>query len=284
MAWEAPTMTDLRTDRATDTRPDSGAEQTGSRVARAVWITLGGILAVAGLVWGTFNVVSLLAHEEYTLRTSFPAADVHALEVRNENGSVSIVATETDTVRVVAEVSDGWQATEVSGEILGGVLVLRSGCPPLPSPWCSVDYTVTIPADRPVEVDGSGAVRVRGMSGRVDVDSDDGRVELEDVSGDVIASNDNGSIIGRRLTSAVAHVQTSNGRIELSFVEPPMWVSARTSNGSVDVVVPDDEVLYRVELHTSHGSTDNAVRTDPASEHVIELSTRNGSVTVRPPG
>jgi len=43
-------------------------------------------------------------------------------------------------------------------------------------------------------------------------------------------------------------------------------------------------VLYRVDLQTDNGSTDNAVRTDPSSDHVIDLSSGNGSLTVRPPG
>ena len=43
-------------------------------------------------------------------------------------------------------------------------------------------------------------------------------------------------------------------------------------------------MLYRVDLRTDNGSTDNLVRTDPASDHVIDLSTDNGSITLRPPG
>jgi DUF4097 and DUF4098 domain-containing protein YvlB len=61
-------------------------------------------------------------------------------------------------------------------------------------------------------------------------------------------------------------------------------VYARTQNGSIEVVVPDTDVLYRVEMDTSHGGTDNLVRTDPNSDRTIDLSTSNGSITVRPPG
>lgn len=279
-------VTDLRMTSEPRVGIDTGAagRDPGSRAARVVWLTLGGILAIAALAWGTYSVISVLAHEEHTERSTFASSDVSSLRVSNESGSVTITATPGDTVTVVAGVSDGWQTTDMSMQVVGGVLELQTDCPAFVSPWCSVDFTVSIPADRPITVDGSGAVRVRGMSESVDIDSDDGRIELDDISGTIDVSNDDGRIVGRRLTAPSVDARNTNGSIELSFIDPPQSVVARTSNGSIDVVVPDAEVLYRVEMDTSHGGTDNLVRTDPNSDHVIDLSTRNGSITVRPPG
>ncbi len=280
-------MTDVhdRTEqRATTDQRVGDDRDPGSRTARTVWIALGGILAIAALAWGTYNVISILAHEESVQRSTFASDDVSALDVRNDSGSVTITATPGDTITVVAEVSEGWQMTEVSTAVVDGVLQLHSGCPALMSLWCSVDFIVTVPADRPITTAGSGSVRVRGMSAPVDIDSDDGRVELDDISGDIVVSSDNGRIVGRRLTAATTDARTSNGSIELSFLEAPQSVLARTWNGRIEVVVPDTEVLYRVEMNTSNGGTDNLVRTDPNSDRTIDLSTSNGSITVRPPG
>jgi hypothetical protein len=273
--------TDLRT---TPDPSDTATRDPGSRVARAVWITIGGVLAIAALAWGTYSVISILAHEEHVERSTFASSDVTALAVSNDSGSVTIVATPGDTIEVVAEVSDGWQPTDVSSEVVDGVLVLRAGCPVFVSPWCNVHYTVAIPGDRAVTVDGSGPVRVRGMTAPIDIDSDDGRIELDEISGDIDVSNDDGRIIGRRLSASTVDARNHNGSIELSFLDPPQSVTAHTSNGSIEVVVPDTEILYRVEMDTRHGGTDNLVRTDPNSDHVIDLSTSNGSITVRPPG
>ena len=80
---------------------------------------------------------------------------------------MTITATPGDTVTVVAEVSDGWQTTDMSMEVVDGVLELHTDCPAFVSPWCNVDFTVSIPADRPVTVDGSGT-----RSGARDVGTD----------------------------------------------------------------------------------------------------------------
>lgn len=261
--------------------PSAGAPE--SRGARAVWLTLGSLLAVAGLLWGTFQVIGLLAHGEYRDEFSFPADDVRSLDIRSDHGSTTVIAQDVDTVTVTADVSDGLRPTDVDARIVSGVLELRGGCPRIPTPWCDVDFTVTVPADRPIRVDASdGRVLVREISAPIDVDNDNGTIELDGVSGSVRATNDNGRIEGRRLTSESVTTTSSNGSIDLEFSEPPTVVSGDSRNGSIEVVVPDDEVLYRVELRARNGGTDNAVRTDPASDRLIDLTTQNGSVTVRP--
>ncbi len=277
-----PTPASLAQPASPTPRPSA---QRPSRGVRLAWLIPGVILAIGALGWGTYNVLSLLAHSEYTSTDSFAAADVDSLDISNEEGAITVNATETDTIVVTAHVNNGWRATDVSSRIVGRELVIRGGCPVVGSPWCNVSFTVEIPADRPMTINGSnGSVQVRGATGTVDVDTENGSIDLEDVSGNIRASNDNGRITGRRLRSAVVDGRTDNGRIELSFVDPPRSVSGRTSNGGIEVVVPDADVLYRVELRTNNGSTDNLVRTDPSSDRTIDLSSDNGSVTVRPPG
>lgn len=256
-----------------------------SKAVRRAWLIPGAILAIAVLGWGTYNVLSLLARSEYTTTETFAAAGVGSLDLSNDNGSIIVEATGGDEITVVADVSNGWRSTEVSARIVDDQLVISASCPALGSPWCSVDFTIEIPADRPMSINGSnGSVRIRGVAGPIEVDTDNGTIELEDISGDIRAASDNGGITGRRLSAPSVDADTDNGRISLSFVEPPTSVSARTSNGSVEVVVPDTDVLYRVDLRTDNGSTDNSVRTDPASSNVIDLSSNNGSITVRPSG
>lgn len=285
MAVLTATMTDDSQARADDHRGTASDTFPSSRVARSVWLTLGGLIAIAALGWGTFNVVGLLAHGEYTTTWEFSADDVRAVDIRSDNGSMTVIAAPVDVVEVTADVSDGLAATDVSAEIVSGVLELRGGCPVAALVWCDVGFTVSVPADRPITIDATdGSVVVRDTTARVDVDNDNGSIEVDGVTGEVRASNDNGSFIGRNLGSDILAASTSNGTIELVFSDPPTTVSGRTSNGRIEVTVPDEEVLYRVEMRTQNGSADSSVRTDPASDRLIDLETDNGSITVRSSG
>ena len=62
--------------------------------------------------------------------------------------------------------------------------------------------------------------------------------------------------------------------------EAPHHVKARANGGEIVVAVPDDGQAYRVDSGTSGGSSSVDVRTDPASDHVIDAHVNGGSVVV----
>ena len=85
------------------------------------------------------------------------------------------------------------------------------------------------------------------------------------------------------LRGDVIHADSVNGAVRLSFAEAPSEVRADSSDGEVELVVPDDDATYRVYVDNIVGSIDTAVRTDPRSTRTIEATTDNGSITVRYP-
>src|SRR5690606_31233541 len=103
------------------------------------------------------------------------------------------------------------------------------------------------------------------------------------LSGDLQASTDNGRVEATGLRSAAVSARSHNGRVSLTFAEAPQVVDATTSNGRVEIVVPDDATPYLVDIDTDHGSTDVGVRTDPTSDRRIHGRSHNGDVTVRYP-
>lgn len=260
----------------TNRRPDTGG-------LAVLWKGFGAVMVVLGLWWGTYNVVTLLAHEERVENESFPAGDVTALDVRNATGSVRVVATETDTISVQAEISDGLRSTGESRDVVDGVLQLHASCPNFGSDWCRVTYRVEVPRDLPVAIDAAnGRVEVTGVEAGVDVDADNGTVELTALSGPIDASTDNGRVVGVDLRSTDVRADSDNGRVILEFAVAPVTVEATTNNGSVEVVVPDTGESYRVSAETRNGSRNvDDIRTDPASDRSITLQTDNGSVTAR---
>jgi hypothetical protein len=263
-------------DRADPRRPVRG---------RALWVIFGSLLLLGGFWWGTFNVVELIAHEERTERFTVPAASLDRLLVDNATGSVTIVGADTDEISVEAEVSEGLRRTGFRREVVGSTLELHGSCPVIGSMWCRVTYRIEVPRDLAIEVDADdGRVGVSNVDGDLRIESDNGSIELSDVSGAITVDSDNGRISGRNLISSVTNASSSNGRIELSYSEPPDTVTASGDNGSIEVVVPDIEIGYDVTADTSNGGEDILVTNNPDSPYKIALETDNGSITVRSVG
>lgn len=249
-----------------------------------LWFLAGSVVTVAAIGAATFGAVSVIAHEEDTSSATFDAADIEVVRVDNERGTVEVLGGDVDQITVSADVSHGLFRTDTSAHVEGSALVVDMDCPPGPPLWCEADYRITVPADVAVEIDSTnGRTLVRDVDGDVSVDGRNGRIELVRVSGDVRAETSNGRITARGMRSARLEARSRNGSVRVAFAEPPTAVTARTENGSVDVVVPDDEEAYRVEVESFVGGTDTAVRTDPGSARVIVALSRNGSVTVRYP-
>lgn len=254
-----------------------------SSVVRAGWLAVGSLAAVVGLLYSTFQVVGLIAHEERdeTVRIADPAVAV--LDVRSHGGSIEIVGADVDDVRIEARVSDGLVPTGFTQEVVGDRLQVRVRCRlMIENQWCRADLRIVIPRDLEVEVRSlDDAVTLRGLTGRVDAESGNGSVEGESLSGPTRLHSSNGAVRASRLRTESLQADSSNGSVRVEFASPPLSAIARSDNGSVDVAVPRGEEGYAVDIESANGSTRNLVRSDPDSDRRIVASTNNGSVTVR---
>jgi DUF4097 and DUF4098 domain-containing protein YvlB len=272
LACEPPTVQKTRSSTPSSTRS----------AARTAWLVLGGLLVVASFAWGTFQVVSLLAHEEYTEIDTFAAAEVTTLDLSNGNGRVTVLGTDTDEIAVTAEISEGLRAPRREMRVVDGRLDIDAGCSLLAGTWCQVDLTVQLPAHMAVEIDAdNGRVEVRGIDAPVLVRSDNGSVELDRLAGALDARTNNGRVVARQVSSADVRAQSDNGRVELQFDGEPMTVVASSDNGDVEVLLPDTDAVYQVDIGSENGSVDQQVRVDPTSERSITISSDNGNVSVR---
>ncbi len=247
------------------------------------WKIAGGTLALGSVGWGAFNVVDLVAHEARTEVTTYDARDVDVLDVDNSDGPVTIVGDpERDEISVTARISDGLRATGERQTLVDGRLELRASCPNFGSMWCEVRYTIEVPADIEVRADtDNGRLRVSGVTGAVDLDADNGAVEVADLGGNLTVNGDNTSITASRLTSESVVAATDNGSITIELLEPPTSVEARSSNGSIDVVLPDTEETYALDISTDNGDISRDIRTAPDSPRHILIETDNGDAVVR---
>jgi hypothetical protein len=274
----------LRTDQRRTDQRRTGQRRTGQRRRgqRVAWFVVGSVFAVATLAWGAVQVVIVWAHETETIDRTI-TEPVRTIDVRAE-GTVRIVGADVDAVRVHAEIDHGLRRTDESAAVEGDRLVLRTDCPVFLSNYCEVDYTIEAPSDVSVVAHSDqGRVTLTDLRGPVDVRTDQGRIEVVRASGDLRLRADQGRIEVVDSSSPIVDAASDQGRVAIELTAPPLSVRARSDQGSVRVVVPDDDETYAVEASTDQGSTDVAVPTDPASTRVIDIASDQGDVSVRHP-
>jgi hypothetical protein len=206
----------------------------------------------------------------------------------------------TDRIRVEARWREGLASPSISVRREGDRVVVRTRCPQFVNMVCRVSATVHVPQGTLVTGGGDSPIQVVDVGGGVDLASDDGSIRVEGAEGAVRASTSNGGIVvadssgalslstdnGRITTEAVRAstvvATTSNGRIVLDLAEAPQSVVARSDNGSVTVLVPDEEgVAYATATATDNGGVEELIRTDPTSARRIEARTDNGGISLR---
>ena len=250
---------------------------------RPLWRIGGSALAVFLLLFGVVQVVVLIAHDSRTVESTFPAADLNAVEIHSDSGGrVEVVGTDADEVRIVARIEDGLRATCYQERVQGDRLVVSSSCPVMLSVFCLVSYRVEVPAAMTVVVtDDAGSISVSDVDGDVDVRTDAGGVDLVRIGGIVNARSDAGSVSGVGLTSSHVTAGSDAGRVALDFSRAPAAVVATSDAGSVDVVVPATGEVYNVSASSDAGAETIDVDTSPSSERSVVANSDAGSVSVR---
>lgn len=233
---------------------------------RPAWRIVASVLTLAALLWGTINVVNLLAHGEQHLTRTFAADGIVRIDVSTDRGSVRVLATDRDDIHLSAYLSDGLGGTDNAIRRRGDRLLIDGACNFPVAYWCTASYTLRVPRDvKLVLWSGSGDVTVSGATADVDLTSL------------------HGSIDASRLRSEYARASSEHGHVTLRFATAPMQVQASAAHGDVTVVVPRGSESYHVDLASDHGSTDSTVRTDPTGRRTIDASSEHGDVIVRHP-
>jgi hypothetical protein len=244
---------------------------------RNTWIVIGVVVIAIGL---GFLLSPLASFTNASDTQTF--SGVTTIDFDLDNSPIEL-RSGGEAVIVDYTYSSGWFGSAgVNLDQSGEILRLEQECPGFFIAWgCQASFDVTVPPG--VEVFGStsnGAVVLTGIEGHVDVTTSNGAISLEDVTSGVVARTSNGAILGEGLSSDKFDVATSNGRITLTFVTAPSTLSARSSNGTIEVVLPTDAPPFAVETSTSNGRVSADIRTDPAADASISLQTSNGDITV----
>lgn len=239
------------------------------------WAVLGIILVAIGGLGFLVSTVNLV-EESRTERFEGVTRVVFELD----NSPIDFSGGGTDVV-VDMSATTGFMGGEANVEVDDETLVISHECPTLLSFGCRASFDVTLPSG--VEVSGStsnGPISLTALDGPVRVTTSNGPITLEAVSSDTSLRTSNGPITGTDITTPRIDATTSNGRITLEFAQAPASVEATSSNGTIEVWVPEDAPPYAMSTSTSNGNVETDIRTDPQAEDSIEIRTSNGNITV----
>jgi hypothetical protein len=252
------------------------------RVVRVLWLAGASLIAVPMLVFGTYQVASAIAHEERTVSDSVPAAGLTGVDVEGSTGSVHVIGVEdADTVNVRSRVSDGLRPTGYRTFVRDGRLVVRSTCPVYGSSWCSVSSTIEMPSDLGLSIHADGGVEVSDVHGGVSAHADGGSVTATRISGTLDLSSDQGRVEASGIDADHVVATSDQGRVDLTFTNSPRSVEARSDQGSVTVVLPEEPgVVYATTLETDQGSAQALIVQDARSDRTIIATSDQGDVTV----
>jgi hypothetical protein len=217
--------------------------------------------AVAGaLVALAVAAPAAAATREKTLENVYPLDAGGRVVVENVNGTVAVTSWDRDEVRVVARKRVRAGSAERASAGLAALKVMVAAKPD----------ELRVRTRHPRHgVDGVlGWLRGAGVSSsvsyeltvphgvRLDAETVNGRIDLDGVDGDLTLTTVNGSIRVRDARGRL-EADTVNGRIdvELVAVAPAADLAFSTTNGSIEVALPED-IRTRLEVRTTNGGID----------------------------
>jgi hypothetical protein len=208
-----------------------------------------------------------------------------AVLVESRNGSVEIVAEEgRSEVQVSAKVTcTGDTAQEAAdrsaqacvdvARATDGTLTIKPVFPGGARGNDGASLTIRLPDADGAEVRTSnGRVWVRGLAGKLVVDTSNGPVQINNHDGPAVIETSNGAVTVAGLAGSLK-IDTSNGPVEASGVAGSANID--TSNGAITLVLNPDQT-GPIRLETSNGSIRATVGS--AFTGQVRLDTSNGSV------
>jgi hypothetical protein len=230
-----------------------------------------------------FGAACFHMHESRTtLEKSWPSAGVDQLRVRGVNGRIEVSPSTGTEITMRADISvsgrseesidkDETVRAELSGSILDVVERGRSGRGFLVfgRGGQRVDFAFKVPP--------STSLDLETVNGRVHVENINGRLELQSVNGRIEAKTGHAEMVAK----------TVNGRIIATFTDEFRGARMKTVNGSIEISVPAGSRIA-CDVHQVNGSfqSELPVRMGESQngEHMLEVNTVNGSVTLRESG
>jgi Putative adhesin len=258
----------------------SMATTTSSRSGRTTWLAIGGGFTALILAFGGLSTWSWLAHQAATEEHTYlhPATRI---ELNVGSGDVSLAPGAAGQVSVRRRLG-WWKSRPRSAESWdGATLRIQGNCPFTITGDCHIDYQLRVPAGVTVVAHtSSGGLKVRDLTGDLDLWASSGDVEVTGARGRLAVRTSSGGVRASGLRSAAVEARVSSGDVHLDFVEPPRMVRVRAAAGGIDIAVPGG-IAYGVQADADSGDTTVAVDRSSSSPYDIVAHASSGDIRVR---
>jgi hypothetical protein len=264
---------------------------------RAVALAIGLPVALALVGWMAFSAVALASQVSYRVNVSAP---VSGQGVRLALGQADAVIRPgaVSRIQVSGKLTGSLARPEFHSHATATGLALNARCP-VPTGNCTLDFHVTAPGGRPLNVSGSsgdldvagfrGPVTVSGGSGNLSASALAGAVSLSSGSGDIGASglagsrvklsNGSGNIDVTGLAAPDVVGGENSGDITLTFIRAPRRVTVKNGSGNITLVLPRGPA-YQVDARSSSGNVGVGVKTRPSAPYVISATAGSGDISI----
>jgi hypothetical protein len=248
---------------------------------RALARIIGIATAAAAAGFGGLSLAATMAHERVVSIVPLPG-QIARFDAPGLPGDLTIAGTAAGPHRLVQAVHTGLTSPDIAISITDHTLVYRvDGCRWFDS-RCGVDLTVSVDPRLPVVASSTGGnIRVSDVKGGLTLSSSGGDVTVRDSAGNMHIESSAGDVRALRISAAELVAHSSAGDVRIELTTAPQNISADSSAGDVEVILPRSNVAYRVEADSSAGTTNVQVQTDPRSTRVVRVSSSAGDVTVR---
>ncbi|MBU9720898.1 MULTISPECIES: DUF4097 family beta strand repeat-containing protein [Bacillaceae] len=271
---------------------------------------VGGVLLAIGLVGSLMTSGSMAT--SHSVIEEIVEQEVDDIYVYSNNTRINIYPTDESTIKVEfqGDVSRHQLTTEVEGASLSVRLEGKNRLKFIDLNLFSKpqELSVFVPERiyKSVELDTrNGRIQVSNVEAEnFQVKTNNGRIEMNDITSTSIkGSSDNGRIDLRNVSASSLEVHTHNGRIELDGVLGDIKASSNngrltlytekldrnieleTHNGRITIETEEEPTNVIYDVKTNNGSisimgSSNWDTLVGDGDHIVKLTSRNGSITV----
>lgn len=255
------------------------------RRVRLPWRIVGSLIAAFMLITGVAEMVGRLAERQEVVDEVVGARSVDRVRIELRDSEVEIVGADVESIAVTGTFTTGIRDNTLDVEVRDDRLHVALNCAGgFGVDSCGADLRIEVPRALAVQVDApNSSIRLRDLDGLVEATSSNTDLSAVGLAGTVRLHSSNGSIEATALRSTDVTARTSNDDVRLEFLVAPTAVEVVSENGEAEIVLPDDDVFYDLQLRTSNAATLAEVRSDPDSDRRISVTTSNDDIVVRYP-